>query len=128
MIGRHKLYLLNVARAYSNMQDGISDTLDLNKRQMCSGQYDTPPPPHGETWDQLQQQAKARQQLKQITNTVKSEHPKAVASNTEPYYSQEGMNMTIPKSEDVVKSSEGSGMETDQAEQLHALLINLEEY
>ena len=40
------------------MQENNSDTLDLNKRQTCSGQYDTPSPHEFGTWDQLYKQSK----------------------------------------------------------------------
>ena len=36
------------------MQDNTSDNLDLYKRQTYSGQYGTPLPPDGGTWDQLE--------------------------------------------------------------------------
>ena len=35
------------------MQYTLDEKLDLNKRQTQGGQYDAPPPPSVETWDQL---------------------------------------------------------------------------
>ena len=35
------------------MQQSTSYPLDLNKRQACSEQYDSPSPPDDEMWDQL---------------------------------------------------------------------------
>ena len=55
------------------MQDSTYDPLDLNKRQMHSGQYDIPPADGG-TWDQLHEQAKAKQQ-----KTEKSEKTKGIS-------------------------------------------------
>ena len=42
----------------------------LNKRQTCSGQYDTPSPVGG-MWDQLKEQSKAKQQLQLISKYEK---------------------------------------------------------
>ena len=53
----------------------------------------------------------------------KSEKPKTLAGITESIDPQEGRNISISKaSRDKVESSEGSGMETDQLEQLDTLL------
>ena len=51
-----QLYHSNITRPYPNMQDSTIDPLDLNKRQVQSGQYDVPPPPDSGTWDQLHKQ------------------------------------------------------------------------
>ena len=79
------------------MQDSNSKPLDLSKRETCNGQYDVPPALDSGTWNQLLEQAKAKQQLKEITKTEKSEKPQALLSNTEPAYPQEGTNTMIPK-------------------------------
>ena len=56
------------------MQHSTNDPLDLNKGQMHSGQYDGPPPPVGGTWDQLNEQEKAKEHLKQISKTERYEN------------------------------------------------------
>lgn len=54
------------------MQVNASNPLDLNKRQMHSGEYDALPPPDDGPWDQLQEQTKAKQQLQLIAKFEKS--------------------------------------------------------
>ena len=53
------------------MQDNTSNPLDLDKRWMCSGQYDVSSPPDGKTWNQLHEQVRTRQQSKHMTKKVK---------------------------------------------------------
>ena len=50
------------------MQESTSDPLDLNKKQAHNGQYDAPPSLDGRMWDQVQEQAKVKQQLQLIPN------------------------------------------------------------
>ena len=54
------------------MQDSTGDLLDLNKRQIYSGQYDLPDFPYGGMWHQLHEQEKSKQQLKLIAKYGKS--------------------------------------------------------
>ena len=65
------------------MQDSISGPFIFNKGEMCSGQYDMPPPHYGWMWDQLHEQVKTKQQLKQITKSEKSEKSKTLIRKTE---------------------------------------------
>ena len=48
------------------MQNNTKDLLDLDKRKICSGQYDMSPPSDGSTWTQLQEQVKAKKYSEQI--------------------------------------------------------------
>ena len=58
----------------------------------------------------------------------KSEKPKLLADITKSIDLWEGINIPISiKSKDKVKNSEGSGMETDQAEQLDAIYMSLQQ-
>ena len=56
---KHMIHLLNVAKAFPNMQDSTSHPFDLNKRQIFSRWYDVSP--DGGTWNQVHKQDKTRQ-------------------------------------------------------------------
>ena len=82
-----------------------------------------PHPPGGGIWNQLHEKVKTRQQSQQMRKTEKPEKSKPTVGMTESFNSLECINMPILKElKDKVKSSEGSGMETDQTEQLDELL------
>ena len=49
--------------------------VDLEKRKMCSGQYDAPPPSGGDTWTQSQKQIRTKIQSEQMTKAGKSDEP-----------------------------------------------------
>ena len=93
MVGETLALSFEYNGVYPNMQDSTSDTHDLNRRQMHSGQKDVSPPPDGGTWHQLHEQEK----LKQVTKTEEYEKPKGLISKAEPMGSQEGTNITILK-------------------------------
>ena len=54
------------------MQNDSANNLDLNKKQTHMGQYDASPPPDGGMWDQLQEQARVKQQLQLISKSERS--------------------------------------------------------
>ena len=85
----------------------------MNTLHICK---QVPMPPDGDLWNQLHEQVRTKHQTKQMTKWEKSEKHKTFTFITESTDSWEGINMSISKeSKDKMKSSEGSGMETDQA-------------
>ena len=58
------------------MQSNTNNTLDLDKRKMCSGQYDMSPPSDGGTWTQLQEKVWAKIKSEQIIKSGKSDKTK----------------------------------------------------
>ena len=122
MVGKDKVHTSNVTRTYLKIQDSTSNPNDLDKRQMCSEQYYTPVLVMVKMWNQLREQARNRQQSVQVTSMGRSGKPKT-SGVTESIGSLKCIHLSISKeSKDKVKSSEGSGIETDQAEQLDVLL------
>ena len=93
------------------MQESTSNPLDWDERQMHNGKYAVPPPPDGGLWDQLQEQAKAKQQLQLIAKYEKS---KQLVGKTDSVCSHDSRTITVPK--DSKSKLSWAGMETDQAE------------
>ena len=84
------------------MQSNTKDLFDVDKRMTHSWQYHVPPPSDGGTWMQVQEQVKAKMHSEQIPKVEKYEKPRTTEC--------------ITQLKDRAKRSEGSGMETDQAE------------
>ena len=95
------------------MQSNTKTLSDLDKRKTCIGQYDVPPPSDCSTMVQLQEQIRIKIHSEQILKAGKSDKPKTTES--------------ITKLKDRAKSSEGSGMESEQLDailNLSARVIN----
>ena len=87
---------------------------------MCGRQYDAPSPPDGGMWDQLHEQVKTNRKLLK-PKSVKNQ--KTLVRKTELINPHDNVDLSIPKApKDKMKSREGSGMESDQVEQLDMLL------
>ena len=65
---------LNLTRT-NKMQKNTSKPFDYDKKQICIRQYEAPPPLAGGKWNQLHDQARNRQQSRQMTKADKSGKP-----------------------------------------------------
>ena len=66
------LILYQLCSDRTKMQSNTKDLLDLDKRKVNSGQYDTSSPSDSGTWMQLQEGIKAKIHSEQIPKTGKS--------------------------------------------------------